>query len=351
MNQPNRPKGPAVPPEAQDGPSALADGASGSGLPAMAALTLEAPEELTDDDLAARANVGFALDLEPFLPGPAVGSEVVLLETDPEAARRLGVRMDVGIAAVAPPPFAAAVVLEQAPPPTLDQVDPVGAAAAPPLVDRAPPQEDLPDVDVEPVLEPPPPAFEPASRREVHASPSWDAPPGLAASPAWMPPPPAPAVVLPPPVLTPPPPMVDPPRPRGAPSLAPPVAAGVRVYPLAWAWAGLGLAPQFGGRAGARPAPERGGAAEPKAAMEDLLDLAAVGKGADGVTEMLLIFKEDVLRGLTATLRMEKEGMRAHFVAPDETVRRYVESTAEDLLARMRRRGLKVAGWTVVVGG
>jgi len=85
--------------------------------------------------------------------------------------------------------------------------------------------------------------------------------------------------------------------------------------------------------------------------MEDLLDLAAVGKGADGVTEMLLIFKEDVLRGLTATLRMEKEGMRAHFVAPDETVRRYVESTAEDLLARMRRRGLKVAGWTVVVGG
>ena len=58
-----------------------------------------------------------------------------------------------------------------------------------------------------------------------------------------------------------------------------------------------------------------------------------------------------MVRGLTATLRMEKEGMRADFVAPDETVRRYVESTAEDLLARMRRRGLKVAEWTVVVGG
>ncbi len=351
MNQPNRPKGPAAPPEAQDGPNALADGVSGSGLPAMAALTLEAPEELTDDDMAARANVGFALDLEPFLPGPAVGSEVVLLETDPEAARRLGVRMDVGIAAVTPALFTCAVALEQAPPPPPDQRDPDAAVGAAPLVDVAPPQ-DLPDVDVEPVLEPPPSAFATDAHREPEAaSRSWDAPPGLAASPAWMPPPPAPVVAPPPPVLTPPPAMVDPPRPRGAPSLAPPVAAGVRVYPLAWAWAGLGLAPQFGGRAGARPAPERGGAAEPKAAMEDLLDLAAVGKGADGVTEMLLIFKEDVLRGLTATLRMEKEGMRAHFVAPDETVRRYVESTAEDLLARMRRRGLKVAGWTVVVGG
>jgi hypothetical protein len=84
--------------------------------------------------------------------------------------------------------------------------------------------------------------------------------------------------------------------------------------------------------------------------MEELLDLAAVGKGADGVTEMLLIFKEDVLRGLTCKLRLEPKGMLAHFVAPDETVRRYVESTAEDLLTRMRRRGLKVAGWTVDVG-
>jgi hypothetical protein len=67
--------------------------------------------------------------------------------------------------------------------------------------------------------------------------------------------------------------------------------------------------------------------------------------------EMHLVFREEVLRGLTCTLRLETAGLFARFLAPDETVRRYVESTAHELLDRMSKRGLRVAGWAVEVGG
>ncbi|MBI5496109.1 MAG: hypothetical protein HY904_13885 [Deltaproteobacteria bacterium] len=320
---PPDPKDPpgGAPPAAADAADAAVDVE-----PVVGALTLEAPEALTQDDLDARALVGFALDLEPFLPGPAVGSERILLEEDPDAARRLGVRPDVS----APPPAPAPSPEEPAPATVPAEHAPAAAL----------PAHDTRDVDVEPVLEgaplepPPPPPL------RAPAAPAPSPPP---AAPAWL----ASTGAAP----APPPPTFEMPRPRVGPSQPPPSSPGARVYPAAWNWAGLGNPPVFGaGRAASRPArvaPETGA----RAPMEELLDLAAVGKGDDGVTEMLLLFKEDVLRGLSCKLRLEPAGMRAYFVAPDENVKRYVEGTAEDLLARMRRRGLKVAGWTVEVGG
>jgi hypothetical protein len=85
------------------------------------------------------------------------------------------------------------------------------------------------------------------------------------------------------------------------------------------------------------------------ALAEDLLEIAAVGKDPNGLTEMHLVFKEDVLRGLVCKLRFQPEGLHATFVAPDDSVRRYLESTAPDLVERMRRRGMRVAGWEVEV--
>ncbi|MEW5852846.1 MAG: hypothetical protein AB2A00_28945 [Myxococcota bacterium] len=296
-------------------------------------LSLDAPEELTPEDLAARATVGFALDLEPVLPGPPVGSERLLLETDPDAAARLGVRAD-------------------APAPVVDPAPPTDALASP-----TPAARDAHwDVDVEPVLEPPaflePPPPPPSFSSEP--PPPDPAPPVEAQLPETLEPPPPPAaapvtpVVETPPVMPSMPPVMEV---RPAPPRRPVKQDdGARRYPRAFAWAGLGESPSFApahapSRRTRAPAPEATGTS----LMEDMLDLAAVGRDDKGVMEMHLIFKEEVLRGLVCKLRFEAAGLQALFVAPDETVRRYVESTANDLLDRMRRRGMKVGGWTVEV--
>jgi len=265
--------------------------------PAPPGLTVEAPEQLTEEDLRAREMVGFALDLEPLLPGPAVGSERILLETDPAAARRLGVRSEWQPAPSSP------MTLE-APLPPPDPVEP-----------------DHHGVDLEPVLSPLLPPERGVEEPEALEDPVAMPPVDLAREV----------------------------RRAFIPAHGNAAPQGARSWPVAWAWAGLGASPAFGGRMAqpARPGTTPG-AASPGSA-EDMLELAAVGTDDAGVTEMLLIFKEDVLRGLTCKLRVEPGGLFARFVAPDETVRRYVDSTAEDLVARLRRRGMRVGGWTVEV--
>lgn len=305
-------------------------------------LTLEAPtEEVTEEDLKARASVGFALDLEPVLPGPLVGSERLLVEQDPEAARRLGLPTQPAPASVSGAMPGESVLTDQPPPPSL-----LGAHETSVI-------HEADAVDVEPVLSPPPGEpggyrmlDSPVTELESLGPPVTDAPVSTLPLPISPPPdlqlmePPPPTVVAAPVVQR----VADArPKPARSPLL--------RHYPRAFGWAGLGESPWFGprtlpARAATAPLPLP---TSPASLAEDLLDLAAMGKDESGVMEMHLVFKEEVLRGLVCKLRFEAEGLHARFVAPDETVRRYLDGTAAELIERMRRRGMRIGGWTIEV--
>lgn len=326
---PPSPDGPEDREENDGGPEA--DGDLDAYQPGQ--LTMEAVEDLTEQDLLARASVGFPLDLEPVLPGPAVGSETVLLETDMEAARRLRVR---------------GAVFEDSPPPssgdplaslTLDPPPAPFTAAAEPDAPPASSSEPLAGLTLDP-----PPAPWTAAGPDV---PTADLAPALPVKPVL----PlggtdAPTADLPPAAPPPVTPVTYSLPHSGAAGL--PLLAGQRQYAAAWAWAALGPAPVLGRQRRdppRGPRPQQGGAG-----ADELLDLAAVGEGPDGVTEMLLVFKDQVWAGVTCRLRMEPAGVRAVFVAPDDAARRAVNGMADELLARLRRRGLRVGGYTVEVG-
>ncbi len=343
-------------------------------------------EETTPQDLAAQANVGFALDLEDVMPGAAVGAETLLAHNEPDVARRLGLTDGPRPTLTAGAPPAPAWTPPAAPLPSSPPASPAWepappAAAAPSDAAGAADEPAGPDAQVLDEHEPDTPEDLAARALVGFALDLLDAPaapPEAAEAPlaAAAPEEPLASPVTPSLVwqaqadladVTSPLPDVPAGPPTAAPAAAPlsrapspthastHLATGHRQYPAAWAWAGLGAAPVMG--RGARPSAGRRVAAEaPTAAgggglsaADEVLELAAVGKGTDGVTEMLLVFKDDVWAGVTCKLRMEPGGVRAVFVAPDDSARRTVDGMADEMLARMRRRGLRVGGYSVEV--
>lgn len=89
--------------------------------------------------------------------------------------------------------------------------------------------------------------------------------------------------------------------------------------------------------------------ARTEALMEDMVDLCLVGD-EDGRHQVHLSFKDDVLRGLYVRLERRDDGLFACFFVADDTARRMLEGNVESMVARMRARGMRIAGYSIEVG-
>ena len=89
---------------------------------------------------------------------------------------------------------------------------------------------------------------------------------------------------------------------------------------------------------------------EGKTPAEDMLELALLGSDDDGEREIHLVFKEDVFGGLYLQLTQGPDGLFASFRVADASTRRAVEGRIDELLMRLRDKGLRVAGYEVTVG-
>ncbi len=99
------------------------------------------------------------------------------------------------------------------------------------------------------------------------------------------------------------------------------------------------------------PPPPPPGPAETAAQghIEDMVEVVLVGKPEGGRSEIHLLFKEDVLRGLYLILEKRDDGLFARFTVGDDTARRAVLGRVDELVARLRGRGMTIAGYDVVV--
>ncbi|MFZ9887795.1 MAG: hypothetical protein ACO3JL_09860 [Myxococcota bacterium] len=85
--------------------------------------------------------------------------------------------------------------------------------------------------------------------------------------------------------------------------------------------------------------------------MEDLVDVVLVGDAAAGKAQVHRAFKEEVFGGLYLKLERGESGLYAVFTARSEMDRRAIQGHVDDLLARLRSRGLRIAGHRVEVSG
>lgn len=106
--------------------------------------------------------------------------------------------------------------------------------------------------------------------------------------------------------------------------------------------------PAAGARGNDEADDDEGPRSRTDALMEDMVDMVLVGDD-DGRHEVHLSFKEDVFGGLYLRLERREDGLFAWFHVGDAQARRAIESYADDMLARLRGRGMKIAGWDVVV--
>lgn len=96
-----------------------------------------------------------------------------------------------------------------------------------------------------------------------------------------------------------------------------------------------------------RSAIERSGTSNgiaPTVAPADLLDFLVYGTDEAGDQEVHLSFREEVMAGVYLKLRFEPGGVRAIFLVRDPAGRRLAAAYGEELLARLARKGLRVAG-------
>lgn len=103
------------------------------------------------------------------------------------------------------------------------------------------------------------------------------------------------------------------------------------------------------------PPPEGIGSEKPRddartdALMEDMVDVMLVGDDEDGKQHVHLAFKDDVFGGLYLKLERTSAGLFATFLVPSDGDRRGVEGQVDLLLARLRGRGMRIAGHQVEV--
>jgi flagellar hook-length control protein FliK len=105
----------------------------------------------------------------------------------------------------------------------------------------------------------------------------------------------------------------------------------------------------------AQPAPEPDPAGDEEVSarartdelMEDMVEMLLVGDDEDGQQQIHLSFKEDVFGGLYLKLERTGDGLFARFIVNDNHARRGVEGHVETLLARLRDRGMRIAGHEV----
>lgn len=83
--------------------------------------------------------------------------------------------------------------------------------------------------------------------------------------------------------------------------------------------------------------------------LDDMVEVVLVGKPEDGKSEIHLLFKEDVLQGLYLVLQRRSDGLFAQFTVGDDTSRRAVLGRVDELVARLRDRGMAIAGYDVAV--
>lgn len=95
-----------------------------------------------------------------------------------------------------------------------------------------------------------------------------------------------------------------------------------------------------------RPEPEPD---EIEPLTEDMLDMVLIGGEDDGPPTVHLMFKAGVLGGAHLLLERRPEGLYARFQVEDAHSRRTIEGQIDALLARLRDRGIRVAGHEVVV--
>jgi hypothetical protein len=82
--------------------------------------------------------------------------------------------------------------------------------------------------------------------------------------------------------------------------------------------------------------------------MEDMVDMMLVGDD-DGQHTVHLAFKDHVFGGLYLKLERTPDGLHATFLVGDDIDRRGVEGQVDALLARLRDRGMRIAGHSVEV--
>lgn len=83
--------------------------------------------------------------------------------------------------------------------------------------------------------------------------------------------------------------------------------------------------------------------------MEDMVDMMLVGDDEDGGQQIHLAFKDDVFGGLYLKLARTPDGLFATFLVPDDGARRAVNGQVDELLSRLRSRGMKIAGHSIEV--
>lgn len=81
-----------------------------------------------------------------------------------------------------------------------------------------------------------------------------------------------------------------------------------------------------------------------------LIDMALVGTDDNENQEVHLVFKEDVFSGVHLRLVTTPEGLEVIFVVQDAYSRRQLEGRIEDLMARLSRKGLRIASHRIEVG-
>jgi len=75
----------------------------------------------------------------------------------------------------------------------------------------------------------------------------------------------------------------------------------------------------------------------------ELVEVVLVGTDSDSNKEIHLVFKEDIFAGMHLRLITTPIGLEAVFMVQDKNARRMIEGRADDMMARLSKRGLRIA--------
>jgi hypothetical protein len=75
----------------------------------------------------------------------------------------------------------------------------------------------------------------------------------------------------------------------------------------------------------------------------ELVEVVLVGTDSDSNKEIHLIFKEDIFAGMHLRLVTTPVGLEAIFMVQDKDARRTIEGQVDDIMARLSKRGLRIA--------